>query len=144
MVPEMIAPTSKTNLKSLILLWAGLAVVMAAVVIWGAIQPQDPLSNYVHTDKARHILAFGAIGLCAGLMPSAPTRIMALGGVLVFGLLVEIIQIPVPDREASMSDLLASTAGAFGGFGGGAAAGNLFETVRGKIRAGGKAALPQG
>ena len=105
---------------------------MAAVVIWGAIQPQDPLSNYVHTDKARHILAFGAIGLCAGLMPSALTRIMALGGVLVFGLLVEIIQIPVPDREASMSDLLASTAGAFGGFGLGAAAWNLFETMRGR------------
>lgn len=131
----MITPAAKTNDKPLILLWAGLAVVMAGVVIWGAVQTVDPLSNYVHTDKARHILAFGAIGLCAGLMPSALTRIMALGGVLAFGLLVEIIQIPVPDRSASVGDLFASTAGAFGGFGLGAGAWNLFETMRGKISA---------
>ena len=95
------------------MIWAGAAVLLAAVVIWGAVQPTDPLSPYIHTDTARHILAFSAIGLCAALMPTAKPRILALGAVLGFAVLVEIIQIPVPDRQASWSDLFASSVGSF-------------------------------
>ncbi|MDP3739016.1 MAG: hypothetical protein Q8R02_16600 [Hyphomonadaceae bacterium] len=44
--------------------------------------------------------------------------------------MVEVIQIPVPDRNASVSDLFASCVGAFGGFGLGAAANNVLELMR--------------
>ena len=112
------------------MVWAGAAVLLAAVVIWGAVQPTDPLSPYIHTDTARHILAFSAIGLCAALMPTAKPRILALGAVLGFAVLVEIIQIPVPDRQASWSDLFASSVGSFAGFGIGALVLNVFEIMR--------------
>ena len=46
--------------------------IMAATVVWAATQVDDPLSRYIHTDKMRHLLAFGAIGLCAGLLPTIP------------------------------------------------------------------------
>lgn len=114
----------------LAILWVAIAIAMMGVVVWAAIQTEDPLSSYVHTDKARHVLAFGAIGLCAAFMPSARLKVIALGAVLSFALLVEMIQIPVADREASVTDLFASWVGAFGGFGLGAAANNVLELMR--------------
>lgn len=125
------------------LFWAGAAVAMAGVVIWAAVQPTDPLSRYIHTDTARHILAFGAIGSCAALMPSAKSRLAGLAAVLGFALIVEIIQIPVPDRQASWSDLFASSVGSFAGFGIGAAAMNLFEAMRERFSARAKPAPRQ-
>jgi VanZ family protein len=125
--------------RNLILLWAGIAIVMAGVVVWAATQVNDPLSRYVHTDKMRHILAFGAIGLCAGLLPTKPSRLVGLGAVLTFAMVVEIIQIPIPDRAASVSDLFASGVGALAGFGMGAAVITLWEILRGRAK---KANLP--
>jgi VanZ family protein len=113
------------------LLWAAVAVVMAVVVTWAAMQVGDPLSNYIHTDKVRHILAFGAIGVCAAFMPSARLRIIALAAVLTFGMLVEIIQIPIPYRTASLSDLFASLVGGLAGFGLGVAATTVLDLARG-------------
>lgn len=126
-------PKPKPSQMPAAMLLGGAVVVMMGVVIWAAVQPTDPLSRYIHTDTARHILAFSAIGLCAALMPSAKTRLMALAAVLGFALLVEIIQIPVPDRQASWSDLFASSVGSFAGFGIGATAMNLFEVLRERI-----------
>lgn len=116
--------------RALMLFWAGTAIVMACVVVWGAMQTEDPLSRYIHTDKVRHILAFGAIGLCAGLMPSARSRLVGLGAVITFAMLVEIIQIPIAGRTASVSDLFASGVGGFGGFGLGAAILMAWDIVR--------------
>lgn len=118
--------------RNLILLWAGVAIVMAATVIWAATQVDDPLSRYVQTDKMRHILAFGAIGLCCGLMPTRLSRLIGLGAVLTFAMAVEIIQIPIPDRSASVSDLFASWVGAFAGFGLASAVHAAWSVVRGK------------
>lgn len=119
--------------RMLVRLWASVAVVLALVVIWGAVQPEDPLQHIIHTDTQRHILAFGTIGLCAGLMPTARARVLALAGVLAFGLLIEVIQIPLPSRTASLSDLFASTVGGFGGFGLAAAAVSAVEALRGRV-----------
>lgn len=127
----MSSPIANPRLaRRLVLLWAAIAIVLMGVVVWAAVQVDDPLSNYVHTDKARHILAFGAIGLCAAFMPSARLKVVALGAVLTFALLVEVIQIPIPDRTASVSDLFASCVGAFGGYGLGAAASNVLDLMR--------------
>jgi len=61
---------SSSTQRRLVLACTAIAMVMAAAILWGAMQADDPLSRYIHTDKMRHILAFGAIGLCAGFMPS--------------------------------------------------------------------------
>jgi hypothetical protein len=47
----------------LVRIWASVALVLALVVIWGAVQAEDPLQHIIHTDTQRHILAFGTIGL---------------------------------------------------------------------------------
>lgn len=125
---------ARTPYRTLILLWAGVAIVMATTVIWAATQVDDPLSRYVHTDKMRHILAFGAIGLCSGLMPTKLSRLISLGAVLTLAMAVEIIQIPIPDRSASVSDLFASWVGALAGFGMAAAVHTAWSIVRGKSR----------
>jgi VanZ family protein len=123
-------PRPAVSADRIALAWALVAFVMMAVVVWAAMQVNDPLSAYVHTDKMRHILAFGALGLCAAFMPTMKWRIASLATVLTFAMLVEIIQIPIPDRTASLSDLLASFIGAFGGFGFGAAVTTVLELVR--------------
>ncbi len=123
---------TKSTHRKLILLWAGIAIVMAGTVVWAATQVDDPLSRYIHTDKMRHILAFGAIGLCAGLLPTKLARLIGLGAVLTFARAVEIMQIPIPDRSASVSDLFASGVGDLAGFGMGAAVISLWELLRGR------------
>jgi VanZ family protein len=126
--------TKPSTYRNLILLWAGIAIIMAGTVVWAATQVDDPLSRYIHTDKMRHILAFGAIGLCAGLLPTKLARLVGLGAVLTFAMAVEIIQIPIPDRSASVSDLFASGVGALAGFGLGAAIISLWEMVRERMK----------
>jgi VanZ family protein len=126
--------TKPSTYRNLILLWAGIAIIMAGTVVWAATQVDDPLSRYIHTDKMRHILAFGAIGLCAGLLPTKLARLVGLGAVLTFAMAVEIIQIPIPDRSASVSDLFASGVGGLAGFGLGAAIVSLWELVRERMK----------
>jgi VanZ family protein len=123
------SPSSSTS-RNLILLWASIAIVMALAVMWGATRTHDPLSDFIHTDKMRHIMAFGAIGLCAGLMPTRASRLVGLGAVLTFAMAIEIIQIPIPDRSASVSDVVASGIGGFAGFGLGAAVFSLLAVMR--------------
>jgi VanZ family protein len=112
---------------------AAIAVVMAGAILWGAMQAEDPLSRYIHTDKMRHILAFGAIGLCAGFMPSSRWRMIGLCAVIAFAFAVEAIQVPIVGRNASISDLFASGIGAFAGFGFGAAALITWDIIRQRI-----------
>jgi VanZ family protein len=64
-------------------------------------------------------------------MPTARARMVSLAAVLAFGILIELIQIPLPSRTASLSDLVASTVGGFGGFGLAAAAVSVLEALRG-------------
>jgi VanZ family protein len=130
----MIASPRK-SLRRQAIVWGVVALTLAAIVVWAAVQDSDPLSAYVPVDKVRHILAFGALGLCAAFMPSPIWRIRALGLVAAFALLVEVIQIPVPDRNASLSDLAASLVGAFAGYGFGSAAATFTGLVRGRLRA---------
>ncbi len=116
-----------------IILLALAGAVMASVMIWAAMQPEDPLSPYIHTDKMRHVVAFAAVGLCAGLMPTPRWRLIGLGGVLAIAVAVEAAQIPVPDRNADIYDLAASAIGAFAGFGMGAAMIWLWDEIRARV-----------
>ena len=124
---------SSSTQRRLVLACTSIAMVMAGAILWGAMQADDPLSRYIHTDKMRHILAFGAIGLCAGFMPSSLWRLIGLGTVIAFAFAVEAIQIPIVGRNASVSDLFASGIGAFAGFGFGAAALITWDIIRQRI-----------
>jgi VanZ family protein len=128
----MIEPVSRQLTERLVLAWAIIALVLMAVIVWAAMQVNDPLSAYVQTDKMRHILAFGALGLCAAFMPTTGWRLRGIAAVVTFGMIVEIIQIPVPDRTASLSDLVASTIGSFAGLGFGSAATSLWGLIQKK------------
>lgn len=114
----------------LVVIWALAALALLAVVVWASRQVNDPLSVYIRTDKMQHIIAFGVLGLGAVFMPSLRWRMRALAASLTLAIVVEWIQIPIPDRSASLSDLLASFVGAFAGFGFGAAAGNVAALAR--------------
>lgn len=118
-----------------IALLAILALAMGAVMLWAAMQADDPLSPYIHTDKMRHVVAFAAVGLCAGLMPTPRWRLIGLAAVLCFAVAVEVVQIPIPDRLADIFDFAASALGAFAGFGMGAALVWLWDEVRGQLSA---------
>jgi VanZ family protein len=127
-------PAAGVTADRLVLAWALVALVLMGVIVWAAMQVNDPLSAYVHTDKMRHILAFGALGLCAAFMPTTVWRMRGVATVLTFAMVVEIIQIPIPDRTASLSDLLASFIGAFAGFGFGGAATTMLGLARSRAR----------
>jgi len=122
-----LSPKSRDRLT---LIWGAAALILATVVVWAAMQDNDPLSAYVPVDKVRHVLAFGALGLCAAFMPTTIWRLRAIGLVLAFAVGVELIQIPVPDRNASISDLAASVVGAFAGFGFGVAAATAYALTK--------------
>ena len=118
----------------LAIVWAAIAFVLLAVVVWASRQVNDPLSVFIRTDKVQHIIAFGVLGLAAAFLPSVLWRLRALAATLTLAIVVEWIQIPIPDRTASLSDLLASLVGAFAGFGLAAALATAWELVR-KTRA---------
>ncbi len=118
----------------LAIVWAVVAFGLLAVVVWASRQVNDPLSVFIRTDKVQHIIAFGVLGLAAAFLRSAAWRLRALAATLTLAIVVEWIQIPIPNRTASLSDLLASLVGAFAGFGLAAALATAWELVR-KARA---------
>ena len=123
----------------LVVVWASVALVLLGVVVWASRQVNDPLSVYIRTDKMQHIIAFGVLGLLAATMRSAGWRIRALAATLTVAIVVEWIQIPIRDRTASLSDLLASIVGAFAGFGFGVAARTTLALLRERISSAGQA-----
>jgi VanZ family protein len=61
-----------------------------------------------------HILAFALLGVLFALSyPNQLTRVLI--GTLVFALLIELSQIPLPTRHARLSDFLYDTAATWGG-----------------------------
>ena len=119
----------------LVIVWAMVALVLLGVVVWASRQVNDPLSVYIRTDKMQHIIAFGVLGALAATMRSAGWRMRALAATLTLAIVVEWIQIPIRDRTASLSDLLASFVGAFAGFGFCVAAATALTLVSSRERA---------
>ena len=117
----------------LVIVWAVVALMLLAVVVWASRQVNDPLSVYIRTDKMQHIIAFGVLGILAATMRSAGWRIRALAATLTLAIVMECMQIPIRDRTASLSDLLASIVGVFAGYGFCVATGTMWELVRGRI-----------
>ena len=95
---------------SAILLWC----VLSLCVVFCATTSQ--FSFYVVDDKITHAFVFGALILVLGWQALSWRKVLAVAGSLfLFGCGIELVQAFVPQRTASLNDVLANTVGlAFG------------------------------
>ncbi len=93
---------------------AALAIAVAGLIVWGALQPHNPIPDFFpRQDKVEHLLAFG---LFAATLAYALPRRFALAAVAVTALLAVAIEFGqkawVPTRAFSYSDAVAGIIGA--------------------------------
>ena len=95
--------------------WRALMLAMLAVVSWFAFAPVAFEDSGLPLDKARHLLAFGALAWVA-VQGWGPGRTPALAAALLgYGVLIELVQSQVPGRHASAADVLADALGIVAG-----------------------------
>jgi VanZ family protein len=90
-----------------------LVVLLVVVVSYLALTP-TPLEGSESTlDKVGHLMAFTALAFAGylGFPTSQGTRTALLFGLLVYGGLIEVLQLFVPGRSAELGDLLADGIG---------------------------------
>jgi VanZ family protein len=93
--------------------WTALLAVLALVIGVLALTPHPPPTLDTGWDKLNHVLAFAALAFCAqhaaqGSRWPAPAW---QGGLLAYGVLIEIAQTLVPGRHGEWPDLLADAVG---------------------------------
>jgi VanZ family protein len=89
-----------------ILAWV---LVIGVIVLTVAPASDRPEIGVAH--KYEHLLAFGLVGLVFALAYSWPPRVLFTSGI-VFALLLELAQIPLPTRHARIEDFLVDAFGA--------------------------------
>jgi hypothetical protein len=113
---------SRLKLDRIRVLWiCAFGAVVAGIILWGGMQPQDPLGTLIYTDKMRHVIGFGGLGLLAAMAPSPRSRLAGAMAACIFALGLELIQHFTPDRTMSGRDFVASSIGVFSGLGFGSA-----------------------
>lgn len=98
-------------------LWLVGVFALLALLLWGGLQDEDPLSPYIADDAVRHILGFAALGFIAAFVRQTVLRSGAMAFVFAFALLFEVLQGPFSPRQASWEDFFASSLGALAGYG---------------------------
>lgn len=108
-------------------LWRIALAALGLLIAVLALTPDPPPQVDTGWDKANHVLAFAALGWAArgaaGPGPAAAWRWMA--GVMVYGVLIEMLQTQVPGRHGEMADLVADAVGLAAGWLGSIWAGRL-------------------
>jgi len=94
-------------------LWRALLVLLMAAVLVLALMPAPPRSIDTGWDKLNHMLAFGTLAVAGRFgFPGARTPLwLLIGGLLGFGVLIELLQMLVPTRSAEVADVLADSVG---------------------------------
>lgn len=88
--------------------------VLAVLVL--ALMPTDVLIPSTGWDKSNHLLAFSVMALLG--MRAFPSRTMGvLAGLLVYGVLIEVLQSFTPGRSADWRDVVADAVGLALGWG---------------------------
>ena len=97
--------------------WRALFVVLVATVCWLALTPAPPPDLSTGWDKLNHTLAFaslaftGRLGLATKRAPWwLPVTLLLFGG------LIELLQLAVPGRSSEWADLLADAIGLAAGW----------------------------
>lgn len=93
--------------------WRLLLLCLLALVSWFAFMPSTPQHGLPHLDKLRHLLAFASLALVAALgwPPSWSTKVRIVGGLMLYGLFIELMQTQLPTRTGSIGDWLADAIG---------------------------------
>lgn len=114
------------------------AVGLSALILIGGLSSQDPLEGLIPVDKVRHLLAFTAFGLCAGLSPKRWLCVLlTCCGLGLAGSLEWAQGVLTTTRTPSLSDFSASCIGLFAGAG----AGSFLLQLSGLILSGFRAGL---
>ena len=104
----------KSSLKSILShqpLWR-VALIVSAVAILYLATTSDPVPiPSASSDKINHLLAFLQLTLVARLAWPVISALWVALAMMVFGLLIEVIQVPLPYRDFSLLDLAADVAG---------------------------------
>jgi VanZ family protein len=95
------------------LAWRGLLLLMLAVISWLAFSVPTPGDDLVPSDKLKHISAFAALAVVARLCgrPTGLNLLVVVGGLLLYGGLIEIVQTQLPYRSGDWLDLVADSLG---------------------------------
>lgn len=93
--------------------WRTLLALLIVAVGYLALVPAPPASLDSGWDKLNHMLAFTALAFsgCLSYPSSGRRRALILFGLLIFGGLIEVLQLFVPGRSAEWGDLLADVIG---------------------------------
>lgn len=93
--------------------WRALLALLIVTVSYLALVPAPPVSIDFGWDKLNHMLAFAALAFSGYLSYpfSAGRRTLMFFGLLLFGGLIEVLQLSVPGRSAEWGDLLADSIG---------------------------------
>jgi VanZ family protein len=90
--------------------WRLALVGCAAAVVVLALMPIGPTTPSIGWDKADHLFAFAVLGLL-GMKAFPRSQAACMGGVLAFGIVVELLQAAVPYRFAEWRDIVANAVG---------------------------------
>jgi VanZ family protein len=88
--------------------------VLLLLVSWLAFAPAAPVVEpFVHLDKLKHVLAFAALSVVAGVgwWHARAAALWLTLGLLAFGVFIELVQSRIPTRDASAADVVADTLG---------------------------------
>ncbi len=95
------------------LAWRVLLLLLLVVISWLAFRVPPQGDEFAQADKVKHIAAFAALALVGRLCgrPSGLNLLIVVGGLLLYGGLIEIVQTQLPYRQGDWADLLADSLG---------------------------------
>ena len=93
--------------------WRVLLLLLIAAISFLALSPHPPTGLSTGWDKSNHALAFGSLGFCGFWCVATRRERWALLplALLVFGGVIELLQLQVPGRSGEWPDLLADSVG---------------------------------
>ena len=88
-----------------------------AVLCFTSVFPRLPTASIGMSDKVQHMLAYACVAFCgaAGFHGWRHLAAMA-GGLILLGVALELVQLALPDRVASVADVGANALGVLAGF----------------------------
>lgn len=93
-----------------LLAWRGLLALLVCGVTWLALTPAPPPVAGLLWDKANHLAAFASLAVAASCGFPRRWKAVALG-LLVYGVVIELLQSVTPTRVGEAADLLADACG---------------------------------
>jgi VanZ family protein len=91
--------------------WRVILFAAAAGICWLAFTPNPPPIGDGVWDKFQHLFAFGVLSLLAHRAYPRASVAAHIGGLLAFGIFIELVQSQIPQRSAEVADVLADLCG---------------------------------